>query len=330
MKEIFKKLSLVFLGLFIFLASFEVVLRILDYPYIGCNRIFDVWENRLAEFDSELGWSHILNKNTSEKFDYIINEEGYRTYSLDKKTDFSKPIIMFVGGSFTFGANLPYNETFTYKIEKLLDDKFEVLNFGVSAYGTSQSYITMKRYFEKYNPVAVVYVFIGGHLSRNLIYDDRERIPCGRFLGTRPLFKLENDELVLEKKPVTFEEYDFLKVRTFFRDYNPFRISYKDPQQGEYRKNLMEALLRAMVNYTESHNSKMYFIYFEDGNISILLGNNNYDIFDMSPFLSGTSWLVKHPVESANTLLAEKFVEKYGDELTELALKTNINIKKVY
>ena len=338
MTEIFKKLSLALISILIFLALFEIALRILDYPYTGCEEIYDVNENRFAKFDEDLGWSLITNRSTpansvtGETGFFIINEEGYRTRSLDKKTNLSKPVVMFIGCSFTFGHGVVYyNQTLTHKIEKLMDDEFEILNFGAPGYGTDQSYITMKRYFQKYKPIAVVYIFISGHDERNMIYDKREPGACLRFLGTKPLFSVENGKLVLAKKPLPYEEYDSqFRVLNFFRDHNPFK---EKPKHDPY--DLMKALISEMINYTEENNSKMYFINFWDSEPNFVLNDfiseRGYDILDMSPFLSGGSWMVGgqgHPNEYANTLVAEKFAEKYGDELREMAPKAKININK--
>jgi len=59
---------------------------------------------------------------------YHFDKYGFRSIHPLKDIDFSKPRILFIGDSVTFGYGLNYEDTYATKIGKLFKDKYEIIN----------------------------------------------------------------------------------------------------------------------------------------------------------------------------------------------------------
>jgi len=122
-----------------------------------------------------LGWSLIPNKEglwENQEFSNIvrINSAGFRDreYSLEKPAGVFRIIVL--GDSMTEGLQVPLEQTFSKVLEALLNEqalkssnpekKFEVLNFGIAAFGTGQEYLLLKEYGFKYRPDLVILAFL--------------------------------------------------------------------------------------------------------------------------------------------------------------------------
>jgi hypothetical protein len=88
-----------------------------------------------------------------------INSDGFR----DRERDKVKPVgtfrIALLGDSFAEALQVPMEKAFWYLMEQKLNacgafggKRVEVLNFGVSGYGTAQELITLERNVWKYQP----------------------------------------------------------------------------------------------------------------------------------------------------------------------------------
>lgn len=76
----------------------------------------------------------------------------------------------FFGDSFVENLRLPVEDTFTKKLEHLLNETgapFSVLNFGVDGYGTDQSFLQYREFAESHKLDHVFYVFSSNDL-RNI------------------------------------------------------------------------------------------------------------------------------------------------------------------
>lgn len=120
-------------------------------------------------YDSELGWFPIANSNTQFNGGRLIriqhNADGFRDRAHTAK---SKKRIAFVGDSFVWGYDAEQEERFTEKLQALLPD-WEILNLGVSGYGTDQEFILLQKYFERYQPEIVVLVFSDNDVEENTL-----------------------------------------------------------------------------------------------------------------------------------------------------------------
>ena len=165
----------------------EGVFRLVGIPY-KVTYIPD--ENSFARFDPELGWSYTPNTSTIHSADYIkkpvhFEEHGIRVSNDDFKFNDAHPSILFIGGSFTMGHGLSYDESFVGKFEALQETPYQIVNLGVQGYGSDQTLLALKRYLPRFKTKIVVYTFIEDHILRNGNYDRRLIIPTARFLGTK-------------------------------------------------------------------------------------------------------------------------------------------------
>ena len=141
------------------------------------------------------------------------NEQGIRVPTLDTQLDPNKPTIIFVGGSYTMGYGLPFEETFIGQLAEYPGFHYQVVNLGVEAYGTDQALLRLRRYINKFKTIAVVYTFLPAHVNRNHNYDRRVLFPGIKMEGTKPLFGLKRDgSIYLKKKPVRFKDYSYFRL----------------------------------------------------------------------------------------------------------------------
>ncbi|MCC7133492.1 MAG: hypothetical protein IT352_12620 [Gemmatimonadales bacterium] len=89
--------------------------------FIGGNR--DIWA-----FDGTLGWTTVGAERLG----------GRQTYPLDPPTEVVR--VSAFGNSFVRGADLPAEQSWLSQLESRFP-RLEVMNFGIAAYGTDQSYL---------------------------------------------------------------------------------------------------------------------------------------------------------------------------------------------
>jgi hypothetical protein len=254
-KLIRRILFILFINLILFLLTFaliEGVFRVAGIPYKV------KWipnENSFARFDPELGWSYIPNKSSLHKACNItkpvhFDENGIRVPYPGFQFDKSKPSVLFIGGSFTMGHGLSYEESFVGKFDSFEEVPYQVVNLGVQGYGSDQALLALKRYLPKFNTKVVVYTFIEDHIYRNGNYDRRMLIPAARFLGTKPQFALNsNNELYLAKKPLLYKDY----IHSFLIDFLKIRIGKILGTFPPFPEDLTKAIIMEMKRYSEAH-----------------------------------------------------------------------------
>jgi len=154
----FRRLLLIVFGVIVGLVIAEVTLRLIGYSF--------------SEFyipDSSRGYilrPGISGWNRKENDVFIqINSEGLR----DREHQTSKPAdtlrIAIVGDSYAEALQVPLEATFWSVMEKRLNEcapnnkRIEIINFGVSGYGTAQELITLREQVWKYSPDIVLLAF---------------------------------------------------------------------------------------------------------------------------------------------------------------------------
>lgn len=303
-KKIFIATGSVILGLLIA----ECILRIFNYPYIGCSVMRDVAEYTTGEFDPVLGWRY--RPSSSKTFDgvpYIFNAEGYRVENILHTTDFSKPRVLIVGDSTLLGDGLPFEETFGYKLQQRVGNNYEVINAAVQGYGLDQIYLYLQQLLPKYTPVFVVIDLIEDQDYRDLLRDRRSLFPCYHIQGTKPLFEVQNNTLIQTHVPEKFETYDTPRLRLVWRRFmDAFRQERGDTQ-------VLSKLLYQRINQlVSSHHASLLEI--------------NYQL-DVRPYQQGVAPLVAsysgqyvqadgfHPTDMGTTKLTDDFMEHFGQYL---------------
>lgn len=141
-----------------------------------------------------------------------VNAVGFR----DRDHGLAKPAgtlrIAVLGDSYAEAVQVPREQTFWALLEEQLGEcsavggrQVEVLNFGISGFGTAQELLTFRHYARHYQPDIVLLAFVPGNDVRN---NSRRLEP----VQVRPFFEWDGRELRLD---AAFREHpDFVKARS--------------------------------------------------------------------------------------------------------------------
>jgi len=109
--------------------------------------------------DAELGWAPTPNSEFTVTAERPIhakhNSLGLRDVELGTS---GKPRILFVGDSFVWGNDVEADERFTDLLRQRISSH-DVVNAGVSGYGTDQEYLWLQRLWDRIQPQVVVLMF---------------------------------------------------------------------------------------------------------------------------------------------------------------------------
>jgi hypothetical protein len=163
-------------------------------------------EKKFYEYDSVLGWKKIPNLDTTRVTGirppviYKINSKSIRgpEYSFDKAENEYR--ILILGDSFAEGYMVEFHELFSEVMKKKLngirDDKYyETINAGTSGWSTDQELIFFQNEGKKYNPDLTILMFYQNDINYN-------NQPKDWGMYYKPLFKIEDEEIVLSNVPV--------------------------------------------------------------------------------------------------------------------------------
>jgi lysophospholipase L1-like esterase len=219
-----RNISLLVASLFCGLMLLEFSLRLLGWT-------FPVF----AQPDLEFGWSfrpHVSGWSSHENTVYLrINRFGFRGGDWPQQPPASRFRIAVIGDSFVDSSNLPEEVSFTSMIEKHLEScpvlgasRAEVLNLGVSGYGTAQQFLLLHRAIEFRPNLILLAFYVGNDIA------DNSRTLSLESQRERPYFiELPSGELHLD---------------TSFRDNDAFRRALTN----DWQKRLVNAsyLLQAL------------------------------------------------------------------------------------
>ena len=228
------------------------------------NRILPLDErNNLYQFDERLGWFPKKNEEVDFEGSRLIkvqhNNYGFR----DKEHGFkTKKRILFIGDSFTWGYDVEVGERFTNLLQEKIN-KWEILNLGVSGYGTDQAFVLLQNRFDQYQPDIVFLTFYNGN-DRG---ENQSKVIYGGYY--KPYFLLDNNEIKLEGVPVKksyrywFSQYPLLgKSRVIYIICRSIHELFKPDRLEE---DPTEAIFIALKKYVESKGSQLV-IGLVDGN----------------------------------------------------------------
>jgi len=186
-----KKLLLVMFGLLFGLVMSEMFLRVIGYSYplfytTDYYRGFALQPGVEGHYQRE-GGSYVR-----------INSDGLRDREHVKPKPADTVRIAVLGDSFSEAMHVPMEQTFWSLLERRLqecnafpDKKVEVINFGVSGYGTAQELMTLRQKVWDYSPDLVVLAFT----TYNDIYDNSRALSRTEEV---PYFVYRNSELVYD------------------------------------------------------------------------------------------------------------------------------------
>ncbi len=186
------KLAALCIGIAFAFFALEVFLRLAG---IGFPNFFEpdpFCGSRLRKSTSGV-WMSEGHGNTS------INSLGFRGPEIQLEKDPSVRRICVLGDSFIEALQVNHSDTFCAKLQDLLNRKnndasltFEVINCGVSGYGTAQELLLLQNYVMPLQPDAIVLAIFPENDIRN-----NSRTLDGS--ETRPYFELkENGQLLLD------------------------------------------------------------------------------------------------------------------------------------
>jgi len=192
MKKVITWLSLFAGGCCLALGLAEAGLRVAGIAYPSFYEYDDVKGTALRP--GAEGWWFKENKN------YVrINKDGRRDIDRPLKKSESVFRIAVIGDSYAEAFQVPIEKTFWKGMERRLNiggcfggKKVEVLNFGVSGYGTTQEYLALRNDALAYSPDLVLMAFYPGNDVRNNSYD-LERNP------DKPYFVMEGGRMRLDQ-----------------------------------------------------------------------------------------------------------------------------------
>jgi hypothetical protein len=248
-------LSIAAVNALLFLMLFGVLEVYCRYAGIPFQPTWTPTENVVARFDEDLGWSYLPNMSktqsgTSYSVQVHFDKDGIRIPSPDFEFDYARPSVLCIGGSFTMGHGLPYEESFAGQLAARPDMPYQVVNLGVQGYGSDQALLALKRFFPKFKTKIVVYTFMWGHITRNGNYDRRLLHPDAKFLGTKPLFRLNRQkEMYLAKKPVRYEDY----VHSWVIDALKIKVGERLGWFPPFPEELTAAIIREMKRYCDAN-----------------------------------------------------------------------------
>jgi hypothetical protein len=186
-----QKLYLVLFGLLFGLLFCEIFLRVIGYSYpifyaTDYYRGFALRPGIEGHYQRE-GESYVR-----------INGDGQRDREHAKTKPPDTVRIAVLGDSFAEAMHVPMEQTFWSLLERKLEEchafpgkHVEVLNFGVSGYGTAQELMTLRQKVWDYSPDIVVLAFT----TYNDIYDDSRALSKTEDV---PYFTYRNGELVYD------------------------------------------------------------------------------------------------------------------------------------
>ena len=213
------KTIFVILGVGTGLVLGELALRVIGFSYPEFYQID--FQRGYSLRPGVSGWYEKEGKAYVE-----INSDGLRAreHSIAKPSDTFR--IAIIGDSYAEAFQVPVETAFWSVMEHDLTScssttkKLEVLNFGVSGYGTAQELITLRQHVWKYSPDIIILAFT----TSNDVTDNSRVL---RKTNEVPYFIHENDRLILddsfkENPDFRLRESSLSLVGTWFRDH--FRL----------------------------------------------------------------------------------------------------------
>jgi hypothetical protein len=235
------------------LAAIEIMLRIADLRILREGSS----ERSLAyRYDAELGWAPIPNSSAVVTNARTIhaqhNSLGFR--DIEVAPD-ARPTVLFVGDSFVWGVDAEADERFTDLLRSRLSD-LNIVNAGVSGYGTDQEYLLLQRLWATIQPAVVVLIFC----------TDNDRLDNGtniRYDGyQKPYFATAaNGELILRGQPVPLSRQLYIKQSWLVRHLWLARLvafAYVEVRHPQvYVPDPTEKIVDRMREFVESHGARL-------------------------------------------------------------------------
>ncbi len=230
--SVFQNIALFFFSIMLVLISLEVALNIMtaqgEKAHLKKQEVLKrESEFIFYEYDRYLGWKNKPNAkgyftSPDSKTFVRINSKGLRDKEYDYKKGEGVFRILVLGDSFAWGYGVEQGKNFTDRLEELLGSPVEVINAGVSGYGTDQELLSLEREGMKYEPDLILIAF-----ASNDFMLDNQSGRHGYYL--KPYFILESEAL----KPMN---YPLPELND--QEWNEILKNWKPDEKAEKRKGL--------------------------------------------------------------------------------------------
>jgi hypothetical protein len=207
--EVFKTIGLSLAMTLVTLAALEIVLRVADFRML---REGSTERSLSYRHDAELGWAPIPNSNSvvteARSIHAQHNSLGLRDIEFGGD---ARPAILFLGDSFVWGLDAEAHERFTDLLRARISSH-QIINAGVSGYGTDQEYLLLQRLWPKLKPAVVVLIFC----TLNDRLDNSTNIRYEGYI--KPYFATASDgALVLQGQPVPESRLQYIRENWLVR-----------------------------------------------------------------------------------------------------------------
>lgn len=217
MKAVLFRFASVLISFVIVALAGEVALRLFA-PRLG---VAVNEKSRFCRFDHKLGWAPLENITYIEKENrYCVHQNQFGLRAPDdvqlKKTPGRKRILV-LGDSYVWGVGASQEELFT--APEVYGTNDEIINGGVSGYGTDQEYLFYLLKGQRFDVDQVVVAFT--------LYNDVENnLAPKQYSYPKPYFILNGDRLVLHNEQVQYSLVDNF-FRNLKRDCRVWNIAYQ-------------------------------------------------------------------------------------------------------
>lgn len=208
-REILRSAFAILLSILITLAVIEVILRVADFRALRAGKS----ERSLTyRHDPELGWAPIQGSTSTVTNARMIhaqhNKLGFRDIEFQRD---GRPVLLFLGDSFVWGVDAEAEERFTDLLRARFPN-YQLVNAGVSGFGTDQEFLLLQRIWPVVKPDVVVLMFC----TDNDRADNQTSI---RYDGYRkPLFVPSGGGLQLSGQPVPWSLQNYVSENWLVRN----------------------------------------------------------------------------------------------------------------
>ncbi len=164
--------------------------------------------------DKLLGWTIGPGREANDGM-YKSSAEGLRSMYRGAKLNSQEAghRVALFGDSFTFSADVPFEQSWGHFLEANIGAGTRVLNFGVDGYGIDQAYLRFKRDANEWPSEVAVLAFIQDDLYRNVALYPFFRVSWQRPFS-KPRFILKDGSLKLLNVPTITPDAIFEKSST--------------------------------------------------------------------------------------------------------------------
>lgn len=199
----------ILLPVLVTLTVLEGVLRVADFRVLRAGKS----ERSLVyRHDPELGWAPVAESSSTVTNARTIharhNRLGFRDIEFQRD---GRPVLLFLGDSFVWGVDAESSERFTDLLRDRLSN-YQLVNAGISGFGTDQEYLLLQRIWSTVKPDVVVLIFC----TDNDRADNQTNI---RYDGYRkPLFVPSDNGLTLTGQPVPWSLQNYVSNNWLVRN----------------------------------------------------------------------------------------------------------------